>query len=153
MSATQGANAFSAPISSNLSSVLTGLGGYAYVGFTGATGSANATQTISNFSLSYSPTSSVNVLPVNTPLTVNTNGTFDLNGGSQAIGSLTGAGVVTSSDTSGITALLTLGNDGSNQTFSGMITGPLTLTKVGSGLQAFSGANSYTGGTTINAGA
>jgi autotransporter-associated beta strand protein len=152
LTATQGANTFTSTIiASSFSTALPGTNGYAYIGFTGADGGSNATQLISNFNLTYSATPSGNVLPANTPLTVNVNGTFDLNGGSQAVGSLAGAGAVINSNAGA--ALLTLGNDGTNQTFSGTITGNLAVTKVGTGLQTFSGANSYIGGTTINAGA
>jgi autotransporter-associated beta strand protein len=157
VSATQGANTYNSPaIPETLMTVLSGSGGYAYLGFTGADGSTTSTQIISNFNLTMSSGPSVNVLPVNTPLTVNAGGTFDLDGGTQAVGSLSGAGTVTNSY-SNVNypggALLTLGNEGTNQTFSGTISGNLALTKVGSGTQTLSGANSYTGGTTINAGA
>ena len=92
--ATQGANTFTKTFASgSLGVPLTGLGGYAYLGFTGGDGSNTATQQISNFSMAITPGTAsqgpaVNVLPVNTPLTVNASGTFDLDGGTQAIGSL-----------------------------------------------------------------
>ena len=137
---TQGANTFG-PITyspSNLSTILGNpAGGLAYIGLTGGDGSTRVTQTVGSFSFT-SSAAATNLLPVNTPLTVNASGTFDLNGGNQAVGSLNGAGLVTSSFAGG-TALLTLGNDGSNQTFSGIISGPLALTKVGNGLQTLFG--------------
>jgi fibronectin-binding autotransporter adhesin len=42
--------------------------------------------------------------------------------------------------------------DSSNQTYSGTISGPLSLTKNGSGIQILSGDNTFTGGVTINDG-
>ena len=46
---------------------------------------------------------------------------------------------------------LTVGDSG-NYDFSGVISGPLGLSKVGAGTQILSGANTYTGNTTITAG-
>ena len=92
VSATQGANVYAGTtIPLNLLTVVTGSGGFAYLGFTGADGGTTSTQIISNFNLTMSSGPGVNVLPVNTPLTVNASGTFDLDGGTQAIGSLSGA--------------------------------------------------------------
>jgi autotransporter-associated beta strand protein len=75
-------------------------------------------------------------------------GVLDLNGFSNSVGSLTGNGTVTNS---GISAILTAG-DISSTTFSGMLQNALHLTKVGSGTLILSGANTYTGNTTITAG-
>jgi autotransporter-associated beta strand protein len=49
------------------------------------------------------------------------------------------------------TQTLTVGDSG-NYDFSGVISGPIALNKVGSGTQTLSGNNTYTGGTTLNAG-
>ena len=48
---------------------------------------------------------------------------------------------------------MTAGNDGTNQTFSGTISGPLALAKVGAGTLTLGGNNGYTAGTSIDGGA
>jgi fibronectin-binding autotransporter adhesin len=71
---------------------------------------------------------------------------------SLTIGSLTGAGTVTS----GLgTPILTVGNDNSSTTFSGVIEhgyGSLALAKIGTGTLTLTGSNTYNGGTTISQG-
>ncbi|MDX8455575.1 autotransporter domain-containing protein [Mesorhizobium sp. VK9D] len=77
--------------------------------------------------------------------------TLDINGNA-SVNHLSGAGTVTND--SGAAATLTA-NYASASTFSGVIrdgTGSIALTKTGSGALTLSGANTYTGGTTINAG-
>jgi autotransporter-associated beta strand protein len=80
--------------------------------------------------------------------------TIDLGGASQEVGSLTGGGTVTNSGMAD--ARLTAGGDNSSTAFSGVIkngaTNKTALTKVGTGTLTLTGANTYTGGTTINAG-
>jgi fibronectin-binding autotransporter adhesin len=54
-----------------------------------------------------------------------------------------------------VAATLTVGNDNSNSTFSGVLengTGVLQLAKSGTAVLTLTGANTYTGGTTISAG-
>jgi autotransporter-associated beta strand protein len=89
---------------------------------------------------------------------------FDLRGGASQFGALTGSGTVINSF-SGTT--LTIGAANGSGTFSGVIQnngnsdtgtggtnpGVVSLTKTGTGAQTLSGSNSYTGGTTISAGA
>ena len=79
---------------------------------------------------------------------------LDLGGNSQAIGSLAGAGTVTSSVAQAGT--LFIGADStSTANFTGVIengAGTLSLEKIGSGIQTLSGANTYTGGTVISSG-
>ena len=127
----------------------------AYIGFTGGDGEFGSTQTISNFSFS-GLAASTNVLPSTTPLFIASGGSVDLFGGNQTVGDLSGAGVVTNSYSNSI-GTLTVGTDGTSQTFSGTLqdgAGTLTaLTKVGSGTQTLTGANAYTGATTISGGA
>lgn len=80
-------------------------------------------------------------------LTVN-GGTFDYNGISDSIGSLSGTG--------GTLALgagtLTAGNDDTSTTFAGAITGTGGFTKTGTGTLTLSGSSSYTGATRVQEG-
>lgn len=73
--------------------------------------------------------------------------TFALTGFSTSIGSLSGAGAITST-----TGTLTTGSDGTSTSFSGNISGLGGLTKVGAGTFTLSGSSNYTGITAINAG-
>lgn len=148
----QGSNTFTMPAySGNLESLLGNpAGGLAYLGFTGGDGASKATQLVSNFTFTALPgLQSVNVLPATTALQLN--GVFDLEGGTQALASLSGSGTVTN-NFAAATALLTPGSDGSNQTFSGAITGNLALAKVGAGALTLGGSSNYTGGTSIDGG-
>jgi fibronectin-binding autotransporter adhesin len=84
-----------------------------------------------------------------------TSGTsLDINGYSQSLGSLSGAGTITSSSSGTLT--ITIGADNSSTSFSGVIekgsATSLALTKSGSGTLTLSGNNNYDGGTNINAG-
>jgi autotransporter-associated beta strand protein len=87
-------------------------------------------------------------------LTVTSPGIFDLAGFSETVGSLAGSGTVTSSLTGTLT--LTAGGDNSNTSFSGIIQNGLAtsvaLTKSGSGTWTLSGANTYSGATSVSAG-
>jgi autotransporter-associated beta strand protein len=79
-------------------------------------------------------------------------GTLDLAGQSTAVNGLAGAGLITST---GGACTLTVGNNNASSTFDGLIqdgSGTVSLTKTGSGTLTLSGANAYTGATTIGAG-
>ncbi len=89
-------------------------------------------------------------LPATTTLNLTTSGAMlDLNGNTQAVASLTGAtGASVALGSGG----LTTGSNNATTIFAGDITGTGGLTKVGNGKLTLSGTNSYSGGTTINAG-
>ena len=81
-------------------------------------------------------------------VTVSSGATLSLGSGNETIGSLAGAGNVV------LSYRLTAGGNNSDTTFSGIISSTNTsgLTKTGTGTLTLSGANSYTGSTTVSAG-
>ncbi len=111
-------------------------------------------------------TATSNTLTASSDVTVNTGGILNLsnNGGSsasQTIGSLSGGGLVYNGTTSTLgPPVATLTIDGgagvSRTTFSGAIqngnSGNVAIVKNGSTTQVFTGANNYSGATTINGG-
>jgi outer membrane autotransporter protein len=90
--------------------------------------------------------------------TVNSDATLDLGGFSNAIGSLSGSGLVTNTGggEGSSNATLTTGADDTSTTFSGTLedgpTGTLALDKVGTGTLTLTGTNTYTGQTTVDGG-
>ena len=86
-------------------------------------------------------------------VTMGANGILDLNGFSETINGLNGSGVI-SNGVAG-TQTLTVGDNDQDGNYSGIITtgtGDLALTKMGAGTVQLQGANTFTGGVTINAG-
>jgi autotransporter-associated beta strand protein len=137
--------------SSTFSGVLSGAGGLTKVG--------NGTFTLARPN-SYSGATSIlagtlaqgvdNAVPPS-PCFVAAGAMFDLNGFNAALGSLTGGGTV--SFPSSPVRTLTTGLDNSSTTFGGIIQGGLNLTKVGTGAFNLTSVNTYTGATTVSAGA
>jgi autotransporter-associated beta strand protein len=95
-------------------------------------------------------------------VTVNTGGTFDLNGKTEAWDGLSGTGGTVTNNSASGTVTLTLGSNNNafsatRGVFSGAITdgvngAKIALVKTGTGTQILAGANTHTGGTTINSG-
>ncbi|MGX1744293.1 autotransporter outer membrane beta-barrel domain-containing protein [Bosea sp. NPDC055353] len=88
-----------------------------------------------------------NAFSAGSTTTVNAGGILDLSGFNQSIGSLAGSGAVTLGG-----GTLTTGSDNNSTTFSGVISQAGGLVKLGSGALTLSGANTYSGGTSLNAG-
>ncbi len=89
----------------------------------------------------------VNVFSPTSAYIVASGAKLNVNGQNQTIGSLSGAGAVTLGS-----GTLTTGGDNRSTTYSGTISGPGGLTKTGTGNFILTGANSYTGLTTISGG-
>jgi autotransporter-associated beta strand protein len=85
-------------------------------------------------------------LPDSSAVTVAAPGTLRLTA-AETIGSLAGAGTVTLSSFT-----LNAGGDNTSTTFSGLLIGTGALTKAGTGTWLLSGANTFTGATTVTAG-
>jgi len=100
-----------------------------------------------------------NAFPSATVVTMGQTGAYnamwDLNGYSQTITGLTEVSGITGTycivTNSGSAATLTI-NNSSDYTYDSLISGPISLTKSGSGTQTLAKANTYTGTTTINGG-
>jgi autotransporter-associated beta strand protein len=85
-------------------------------------------------------------VPATSPVFIS-GGTFDLNGNTDTIASLTGGGSVTLGG-----GTLATGGDNTSTTFSGVISGSGSIVKEGTGTFTLSGANTYSGNTRIAAG-
>ncbi len=96
---------------------------------------------------------STGALPV-TALTLASGATLDLDGNSQTLVSLSDLtpGQGGTIQNSGGAGTLTLSTTGGSTTFSGLITGGISLIMSGSGYQTLAGVNTYTGSTSITGG-
>ena len=93
-----------------------------------------------------------NTINGNPAVTLSSTATLDLNGFSDSLGSLSGAGTVTFGALSTGGNSLGVGSNGASTVFTGIITGSGSLAKTGTGTLVLASANSYTGSTTISAG-
>ena len=86
----------------------------------------------------------------------NNSATLDMHGFSATVRALSGGtNAIVDIVSSGGTSNLTVGNNNASSTFGGVIrntTGGLSLTKIGSGTMTLTGANTYTGATTVQGG-
>ncbi len=71
---------------------------------------------------------------------------------SATLGGLTGSGGLNLTSSSSVGLALSVGNNGVNSTFSGVLKGSGSLNKIGSGTLLSSGSSTYTGPTTISQG-
>lgn len=108
----------------------------------GGTNIYTGTTTISQGTLRADKSNVIN----GSPLVIASGATFDLNDFDQSIGTLSGSGSISLN-----TATLTV-NQATLNTFAGVISGYGNLVKNGSATLLLSGANTYSGLTTINAG-
>ncbi|MGA2620279.1 MAG: autotransporter-associated beta strand repeat-containing protein, partial [Thermoguttaceae bacterium] len=72
--------------------------------------------------------------------------------GTFTLGGLSGSSGLTLSDTGSAAVTLRVGNNGTSTTYSGALSGLGGLTKIGSGLLALTGANTYHAATTVSQG-
>ena len=85
-------------------------------------------------------------------ITLGANTTLTIAGNSVTMGGLNST-VTTSTLTGLVGGQLSVGNDNSNSSFAGLVTGPINLVKAGSGsFQLTNPANNFTGNTYVNAG-
>ena len=134
--------------STTYSGVMSGSGGLSKIG--AGTLTLTGTSTYSGATAVNAGTlqaGAANAFAQNSAFTVASGATLDLASFDQTIGSLAGAGSVTLG-----TATLTTGNDNTSTTYSGVISGTGSLSKIGTGTLVLAGANTYSGGTTLAAG-
>lgn len=113
----------------------------------GGTNTYTGTTTVSAGTLQLSKK---NALSASSDVTVDA--TLDIDGTAQTLGSLAGTGIV---EDSGAAATLTANADDATTTFSGLIedlSGPLSLTKSGTGALTLTDNNTYSGATSVAAG-
>lgn len=100
-------------------------------------------------------TGGINILPAASSVQIAAGALLDLNGNAQTVASLSGAGSIVNN--SGATSTLTINKPSGTSTYGGAISdagagNQISLVKTGAGTQVLSGANTYTGPTTITGG-
>jgi autotransporter-associated beta strand protein len=136
--------------STTLSGAISGAGGLTKVGtgtFILSGANANAYTGATNITAGTLQAGAANIFASGSAFVVGAAGNLDLNGFNQSIGSLAGSGAVSLG-----AGTLTTGNDNTNTTFSGSLSGTGGLTKVGTGIFTLSTLAAYTGATNVNAG-
>ena len=90
----------------------------------------------------------------NSTVSIDANNTVAFTNGIGAftVGGIAGSGNEALADTASAAIALTLGNNNQAASYSGILSGGGSVTKLGTGTQTFAGANSYTGGTILSAG-
>jgi autotransporter-associated beta strand protein len=137
---------YSGNIAGNLALVKSGT----YVQTLGGTNTYTGATTISQGTLKMGGASALS-----SATTLSVTGTLDLNGYSESVGSITGAGTIDNTSSNAGTYTLTTGGDNTSTTFSGTIKNTaqsVALTKTGSGTLTLSGTNTFTGATTVSNG-
>ena len=120
------------------------------IGFLGTATSDNSVG-LANISITGGPNGTAQ-LPALTAVQMTTSGgVWDLNGGSQIIGSLAGVAGSTVLD-NGPSSTLTTGGDNTNTQFAGAITGSGGLAKIGAGTLTLSGMSTLGGQVNVNSG-
>ena len=95
----------------------------------------------------------LNTIPISNTLTIDADGTLDMNGKNFTIASIQGAGNVVSNISGALT--FTTGSDNASTTFAGAFNetaAVLNIVKIGSGKLILAGNSNYTGTTLVNAG-
>ncbi len=136
---------------------ITGTGGFTQAGSgTTTLTAANTFSGATNVSAGSLNLSNALALQNSTLATGGTGIIFDASVGSHAftVGGLAGSGNLALADNAGSpnAVAITVGSNNFSNAYSGALSGAGPVTKIGTGLQALSGANTYTGGTNINAG-
>lgn len=120
------------------------------------TGTGTVLQLNGNLATNAIPDGSSVDVGAGTTLKLAKNGSGDVNV-NESINALTGSGTVQIHEAVGNAHTLTVGAGNGSGTFSGLITngpggGALSIAKAGTGTETFLTANTYTGGTAVNAG-
>lgn len=93
-----------------------------------------------------------NAFGINSAVVISNNGSLNLAGFNQNIGSLANNNLSSTGLVALGSATLTTGSNNTSTVFNGTISGSGGFTKVGTGTQTFSGVGTYTGATTVSAG-
>jgi YVTN family beta-propeller protein/autotransporter-associated beta strand protein len=134
--------------SATLAGAISGSGGLTKTGLGTLTLAANNTYSgATSVSMGTLQAGIANAFSPFSAFSVASGATLSLNGFNQIVGSVAGAGNVTLGS-----AILTTGNDNTSTIFSGVMSGTGGLAKIGTGTLTLTGANTFTGGTALNAG-